>query len=194
MKNNLDKIYDWCNHNLLTINCKKSQWMQTCLVNKISYPELTFKIKGTQLAKVNEYRYLGVLIDSQLHFQTHRHNVINNVNYKLTFFKKIRNYITTDSATLIYKGTILPLIEYADFVFDYGIKYVNKKIQSLQNQGLFIVFNQHYLSYDQKESTEILHRKAIIIRLDHRRNSHMLSFLFNYRHDLRIDTSGLPTY
>ena len=71
---------------------------------------------------------------------------INNVNYKLTFLKRIRNYITTDLATLIYKGTILPLIEYADFVFEYGIKYVNKKIQSLQNQGLFIVFNQHVMT------------------------------------------------
>ena len=103
-------------------------------------------------------------------------------------------FITLDAATIIYKGTILPLIEYADFVYDYGIKYINNKIQSLQNQGLYTVFNQHYLTYDQKESTESLHRRAKLIRLGHRRWQHMLSFVFNYRRDSRIlDVRELPT-
>ena len=31
---NLDLIYEWCNKNYLTINCKKSQWMCTRLVSK----------------------------------------------------------------------------------------------------------------------------------------------------------------
>ena len=46
-------------------------------------------------------------------------------------------------ALTIYKSTILPLIEYADFVHDHNIKYVNKKLQSLQNDGLSVAYNQH---------------------------------------------------
>ena len=56
-------------------------------------------------------------------------------------------------------------MEYADFVIDYGIKYVNQKMQTLQNQGLYIVFDQHFLPYDQKDSTEVFHRQANIFRL-----------------------------
>ena len=160
LNSNLEKIFDWCNHNLLTINCKKSQWMCTGLIKKLGMNNPIFKIGGTTMEKVTEYKYLGLTVDSKLTFQTHRQNVINNVNYKLMFFKKIRQYITTEAASIIYKGTILPLIEYADFVFDYDIKYLNKKMQSLQNQGLYTVFNQHYLKYDQKDSTETLHRRA----------------------------------
>ena len=74
-------------------------------------------------------------------------------------------------------------MEYADFVFDYDIKYINKKWQTIQNQGLYIVFDQHYLTYDLRESTEALHRRASIVRLAHRRYIHMLSFIYNYRHD-----------
>ena len=194
LNDNLEKIYKWCNHNLLTINCKKSQWMYTRLTNTEDDLNPVFKIGGEFMSKVEEYRYLGITIDSKLNFQTHRNNMISNVNYKIIFFKKIRPYITTEAAKIIYKGTILPLIEYADFVFDYGIKYINTRIQSLQNQGLYTVFNQHYLSYDQKESTEILHRRANILRLGHRRWIHMLSFLFNYRYDANLlDVRALPT-
>ena len=55
--------------------------------------------------------------------------------------------MTLDSALLLYKGTILPILEYANFVHDFNIKYINKKttdnteygaIYSLQST-LFIV-------------------------------------------------------
>ena len=95
-------------------------------------------------------------MDSQLNFQSHRDNLVNNINYKLCFFKKIRKFITIEAASLIYKGTILPIFEYVDFVFDYDIQYIDNKLQTLQNQGLYTVFNQHYLTYDRKDSTETL--------------------------------------
>ena len=50
--------------------------------------------------------------------------------------------MTQETALMFYKGTILPIIEYADFVFDFNIKC------------------QHFLPYDQKDSTETLHRQA----------------------------------
>ena len=189
-------IYNWCNQNFLTINCKKSQWMRTTIIEKNVPATAIFSIGGVQMAKVDEYKYLGVYIDTQLNFQSHRQKMINSVNYKLTFFKKIRNYVTLDAAKTIYKGTILPMIEYADFVFDFGIKYINKTLQTLQNQGLFIVFNQHYLPYNQKQSIETLHRlrRANVFRLAHRRKVHMLSFIFNYTNQVdRLDVRNLPT-
>ena len=173
LQRDLAIVYDWCNQNSLTINCKKSQWMHTEILNRDHYEEPLFKLGKTNLDRVTDYKYLGLLIDSKLTFQTHRTNLINIVNYRLTFFKKIRQYINIEAALLIYKGTILPLMEYADFVIDYGILYMNRKIQSLQNQGLYIVYNQHYMIYDERESTEVLHRRANVIRMSHRRKIHM---------------------
>ena len=67
-------------------------------------------------------------------------------------------------------------------------------MQTLQNQGLYIAFNQHYLPYDEKESTEVLHRQANVFRLSHRRKIHMLSFLFNYKNCVElVDKRELPT-
>ena len=194
LNHNLDIIVDWCNHNLLTINCRKSQWMRTNLTCKGAGVEPTFKFGKDTLSKTEEYRYLGILVDSNLNFNSHRQSMFNNVNFKLIFFKKKKKIVNLDAALLIYKVTILPLIEYADFVLDYNIKYINKKLQSLQNQGLLTVFNQHFLTFDNRDSTELLHRRANIIRLDHRRWIHMLSFLFNYKNNVDLlDVRDLPT-
>ena len=110
------------------------------------------------------------------------------------FCPKIRTFLTTETALLVYKCTILPILEYADFVFDFDIQYLNNKLQTIQNTGLYIVYNQHYLPYDMKDSTETLHRRANLHRLAHRRRMHMLSFIYNYVDDPKlIDARDINT-
>ena len=77
-----------------------------------------------------------------MNFNSLRENVYKRINFKISFFKKIRKYIDINMALTIYKSTVLPIIEYADFVYDQNIKFVNKKLQTLQNQGLHVVYNQ----------------------------------------------------
>ena len=176
-------VYEWCNDNLLTINCKKSQWMKTNIIHKDVDPGLNFTLGNVNLDNVNEYKYLGLTVDTCLQFVTHRDILINRVNLKIVFFRKIRKFITTDAATLIYKATILPILEYADFVFDHDIQYVSEKMQTIQNQALYTVYDQHYLPYNMKDSTEEIHRRCNLHRLKHRRKLHMLSFIYNFKND-----------
>ena len=179
VQSDMEKVYNWCNTNLLTINCKKSQWMKITLRAK-SQNNALFFLGNEKLEEVAEYKYLGVLIDSQLTFQAYGDNLINRVNLKVNYFRKIRTYMTLDSAILLYKCTILPVLEYADFVHDFNIKYISKKLQTIQNSSLYIVFNQYWLAHDLKDSTETIHRRASIYRLIHRIWMHMLLFVYNY--------------
>ena len=98
--------------------------------------------------------------------------------FTLGVSQKIRKYIDTNASLKIYKNTILPIIEYADFIYDQRTKYGAQKLQSFQNRGLYIVFNQHFLNYLQKDSSESLHERAKIFRLVHRRRLHLLSYAF----------------
>ena len=97
-------------------------------------------------------------------------------------------------AITIYKSTILPIIEYADFVYDRNIKYVSKKLQTLQNQGLNVVYNQHILPYTHRESTETLHSNAKLYRLYHYRNLHLLSYAYKLSlNETLLDKRDIPT-
>ena len=144
----LNQTYSWCENNLLTINCKKSQRMKTSIINKVKHKDNCKLYLGTSvLESVQEYKYLGIMMDPDLSFKQQREILHKRLNYKLTLFKKIRKYINIDAALTIYKRTILPIIEYADFICDQDIIYFNKKLQKFQNQALYISYNQHVLSY-----------------------------------------------
>ena len=125
-------------------------------------------------------------MDSRLNFQSHHRKLTSQVQLKLSQFRKIRNFVTKKSAILIYKCTILPMIEYADFIQDQGIIYINKDIQKLQNYGLLIAHNQHILPYDRRDSSETLHRNSRLSRLVHRRHWHLLQFAFTLKDDIAL--------
>ena len=152
--------------------------MKICAEEADVYAGQSFTIKNLDLAQVDTYKYLGVLIDVNLNFQSQHRKVVSKVNAKLAHFRKIRYLLTKKAAIMIYKCTILPMLEYADFICDQGLAYLNKSIQKLQNWGLSIAFNQHILPFQQRDSGDTLHRLSGLFRLVHRRKLHLLQFYF----------------
>ena len=200
LQNNLKTISDWCNDNLLTINVKKSHWMRTRVCGRgvddrdQEIGNCKFTIKNLELKEVDLYKYLGVHIDVNLNFQPHHKKMISHAQLKLSHFRKIRRFIDRKAAILIYKCTVLPILEYADFIQDQGINYINKAIQKLQNFGLLIAHNQHILPYDQRDSSEALHRNSKVFRLVHRRRLHLLQFAFRLKDNITLlDDRDIPT-
>ena len=55
---------------------------------------------------------------------------------------------------------------------------MSKKFQTYQNQGLYTVYNNYFLPYLQRDSTETLQRHAKLYRLKHRRRLHLLSYAY----------------
>ena len=195
LQDNLKTIAKWCNATLLTINVKKSHWMRMKVCpdqEELEQPKS--EICGSELTKVDVYKYLGLHIDSSLNFQNHHKKMIGNVNSKLLHFRRIRSLINQKAALLIYIFSILPVMEYADFIQDQGVVYINKSVQKLQNFGLSIAFNQHRLPYYERDSSETLHMNAKVFRLVHRRNSHLLLFAFPLKEDNDLlDFRDIPT-
>ena len=75
-----------------------------------------------------------------------------------------------------------------------NIIYSNKALQTIQNLCLLIVYNQHLIQFDQRDSTEILHRRTNISILVHRRKLHMLQYMFTLRQcDSLVDNRDIAT-
>ena len=101
---------------------------------------------------------------------------------------------TINAAEAVYKTMILPLLDYADFLYDQGILYSNKQLQRFQNRGLRIIYNQHLKKYYDQLSTDVLHQMAKLSRLKYRRHMHQLLYAFDLRSDQKnIDMRNLPT-
>ena len=64
---------------------------------------------------MKQYNYLGINLDEEMTFQPMLKQVKKAITNILCTLRKIRKYITVKAAVLIYKQTILPIIDYAGF-------------------------------------------------------------------------------
>ena len=85
-------------HKLKRTKCDKLQ---------INYAKLEF---------VSQYKYLGVILDSNLAFTKHLNNVIRIVLHKINLLAKVRRYLENQASLLIYKTMILPYFDYGDYI------------------------------------------------------------------------------
>ena len=65
----LDKVFVWLASNKLTLNTEKSKYM--IVTKKLDVPEMSIKINDTSLKRCASYKYLGVIIDEKLKWDSH---------------------------------------------------------------------------------------------------------------------------
>ena len=165
----------WCLTNGIQMNVDKTELMMFGNQKKIDQlPKFEIKVENLPLSVTPSYKYLGITLDSQLNYNTHVQQVITSVANKLRQFRRMRFFLDTKTATLIYKNMILPVLEYGD-IFMVGTSVENRKrLQILQNKGLRCALNK-----DRTTSREELHTEADLLRLKQRRDIHMLSYMYD---------------
>ena len=65
------------------------------------------QINDPKLEFVSQYKYLGVILDSNLTFTKHLNNVI-----RINLLAKVRRYLDNQASLIIYKTMILPYFDY----------------------------------------------------------------------------------
>ena len=92
----------------------------------------------------------------------------------------MRNFLSVKAAILVYKGTILPLLEYGNLLFSATSLCNRKKLQVLQNKCLRCALNK-----GMETSSEELHAEAGLLKLKDRREEHLLNFMYDWSQDVR---------
>ena len=70
------------------------------------------------LEQVDEYKYLGALIDSTMSFKPHTNKLVTTLSHKLYLLARIRKFLNEEKAFLLYRQMIMPYIDYASFLID----------------------------------------------------------------------------
>ena len=114
------------------------------------------------------------MLDNQLTFNQHVARTINAVTAKLKQFQRMRGFLNTKAALMVYKNMLLPILEYGDIFLSATTSLNRKKVQILQNKGLRCA-----LGKDIETSIDDLHEEAKLLRLKFRRNQHLLNFMYD---------------
>ena len=141
MQEVLGEVSTWCERNRMTVNAKKTKHMLV-LRNKDFQTDvelLNVKFNNLPLSNVMIYKYLGIDLDRNLTYEAAVHNTYIKANKKLFTLRKIRPYVTQRVAALIYKQFILPILDYADFLFDSTVKYELDLLDRIQDRALRLI-------------------------------------------------------
>ena len=118
LESDLNNFKTWCDQNQLTMNVQKTKYVifgMRSQTKHIFQHELF--IQRQKLNKVASYKYLGMILDMNLTFNNHLQQVNNVVSHKCLLLSKLRKYINTYTAIILYKSMILPIMEYGDMEY-----------------------------------------------------------------------------
>ena len=101
----------------------------------------------------------------------------------------MERFVNVDVSTrvLIYKQTVLPLVEYVSFMLCFNNKLDVDKLQRLQNRSLRVCYN---INIPTDISTTRLHENARIDKLGDRRNLALLCIMFDLRQKGMYEKKG----
>ena len=140
----LNTLDSWCKQHKLSINIGKTKnvlFGSKKFTKNITYPKLA--IGGKEINFVDEYKYLGIVLDKNLTYTKHIKYIHSLAAHKIYLLSKIRTSINTPTAMRIYKTKILPYFDQGDILYnDAFIKDVSK-LQKLQNRAIRICLNEN---------------------------------------------------
>ena len=175
LQEDIDSLALWCRTNGITANTDKTKVMvfgSKCSLAKL--PNFEIKFGNVPLQTVSSYKYLGLTLDSQLNYNLHVSKIISSVTGKLKQFQRMRSFLSSKAAVMVYKGMILPILEYGDVFLHAATAENRKRLQILQNKGLRCALNRGI-----DTDTVELHREANLLKLHYRREQHILNYVFD---------------
>lgn len=131
--------------------------------------EVNVKIKDQPLEIVNEYKYLGVILNETLNYQSHIKMVKQKVKQRAYLLRKVRNIVGQNETLTLYKSSILPFIDQGDLFYGASTKELLKSLQTLQNNCIRTIYGK-----TNWPGTQQAHNACRLLFLKDRRTCHLL--------------------
>ena len=91
----MTNVYNWLEKSQLYLNISKTVCMYLSKrANTDSNPNVS--VQGKTIEVVQEFKYLGITLDSQLIFKRQIKNIVNKIKFNLSNFRFIRNNLTLE--------------------------------------------------------------------------------------------------
>ena len=121
-------------------NPKKFQFM---ILGKSTRQSRILNINNIKIRESSCVVLLGLTIDNRLTFMDHVNIMCWRASFKLHALRRIRKYLTTNKAKLLYNAFINSQFDYASIIWMFCHKQDYLKIEKIQYKALKIVYNSN---------------------------------------------------
>ena len=146
LNNDLIKVVDWFNINLLTLNNKKTNFMLIGGSQKLkSCTDVSINVENVTLDRVDCIKYLGVTINQNMTWTDHVDTIVAKSMQRIGLLKRIKYLLPHQARITLYNALILPVLEYADVVWgDKNNNVLMNTLQNVQNKAAKAILNVPY--------------------------------------------------
>lgn len=145
-------------------------------------------VKGEKIEAVEQFKYLGILLDNKLKFIVQLKATLSSVNQKVYLLQKIRRSINTNTAVLLFKTMVLPYLEFSNSFLIGCNQREKNKMQRLQNKGLKVA-----LGRERRYNTVDLHREANLLNWEYRARISVCRLIYKHKYNEELLASGNDT-
>jgi hypothetical protein len=178
LQEDLDNLGVWERKWLMEFHPSKCEVLSiTKNRNTIHHP---YKLHGHELQHVDQAKYLGITITSDLSWKSHITNIIAKASKNLSFLRRNLQSNLTSIKARAYKALVRPLLEYAPTVWDPHTQQDIRRIEMVQRKAARYVLNQ----YGNRSSVGDMLKSLNWPRLEKRRKFMRLCMLYKATNNL----------
>ena len=135
----LGKVSHWLNANKLSLNIEKTSFVIFHPPQrKITY-QMNLRISNNLIKQDRKVKYLGLIIDSNLNWKSHLHELGKKLARNIGILSKIRHFVNNSILYQLYYSLIYPLLTYGLLVWGNTYHTTLKPIITLQKRALRII-------------------------------------------------------
>ena len=114
------QVQEWLTLNQLTLNIKKTNFIIFKSHKKRLRRDLRLTLNGTVLQRVEDSKFLGIVIDQHLTWKNHIDYITKKILRITGLLRRIRFYVNQTHLKMLYNSLIYPYIHYGNIVWAYN--------------------------------------------------------------------------
>ena len=146
---NLDKITDWTEANLMKLNTDKSKYMVLNFTNDWQF-STRLSVESNGLQQVSEAKVLGVWITEDMKWHRNSSEVVKNAYARMTILRKLGAFqVPIDDLLNIYVLFIRSRLEHSAVVWHSALTQGEEiELERVQKVALRLILQEKYESYE----------------------------------------------
>ena len=129
----------WLKANKISLNTSKTEILIFRTKNKIITKKLNFRISGQKIIPSKSVKYLGLIIDEHLSWDSHIHILKAKLNRAVGMLAKIRHYVPHTTIKSIYFSIFSSHLTYGSQIWCQTTNNKTNNLSLLQNKAIRII-------------------------------------------------------
>lgn len=153
MQHDLNLIVEWLAIHHLKANANKTNYLifeGRKRFEQFTERSLNLMINNAKVERMEYVRILGLYIDEDLKFNKHIEITKNKIIPFIAKFWRIRNYLTDETAELMYFSHIHWAFNFMNAIYSVAPNYLLESLAVIQRRALRIVYKKERLSHNEE--------------------------------------------